>query len=395
MHADRHANVMRSLYIALIVAVGIRIAVVAGTAVWPVPNENGFPVSIFHIATSLDMWIMNKARLDYSLVGAHDHSLALTIESFKNFYIDPGVDTAVFYPPPLFPLLLEAVDYKWDNTVLIGMLFLSLGILMAAAWLRWLAARQVPLVWLVAFALLPHPIWHMIHIGTDLLGAVFFAGFFLSYFGLQRSRQRILVSLFFLIMLLLTRPTGVSVAIFLLVDLLFLERNLDLRHRLLVCLGVCVLCIPFAVFYTPIFVSVAITETHYTFLDIPVADYYAGIFEFMPRWLDLGLSWLSLIGVKVLYLVGLRPSWGDAGIEMLIIRSAPGLIFLPGLFWMFIKAPRRELLLVVLVLLPVMVGAAQDRYTLPIQPFLLFYGYLAYRSLWNILVQRSASEPVT
>jgi len=102
----------------------------------------------------------------------------------------------------------------------------------------------------------------------------------------------------------------------------------------------------------------------------------------LPEWLDRALSWLTLAGAKLLYFVGLRPSYGQIAWWIVAIRAGAGLILLPGLIWVVIRGDTKHRLLISLFLLPFMIGPSQDRYNLAIQPLLFYFGYLAYRDVW-------------
>jgi hypothetical protein len=59
-----------------------------------------------------------------------------------------------------------------------------------------------------------------------------------------------------------------------------------------------------------------------------------------------------------------------------------------------VRGSRSEKLLVLVVIAPILAGPAQDRYLLPIQPLLFFYGWLLYRDfaarLRSLLAARKA-----
>ena len=125
-----------------------------------------------------------------------------------------------------------------------------------------------------------------------------------------------------------------------------------------------------------------------TYFDVPETEYLAGIYDSLPYWLNLLLSWLSLAGAKILYLVGFRPSYAGTETYIVLLRALPGLIFLPGLIYLFIKGDRSHKFLLALFLLPIVAGASQDRYILPIQPILFLFGAWAYISLWQSFRQQ-------
>jgi len=360
----------------------VRLVFVIGTAYWPIPNENGFPVSILRLAGSLDMWMYHQGREIY--FGGRFGEL---VDALIAFYSTEDLSRAkgLLISAPMFPFLLHVFDYFPGRTLHAGIFFWIVGVLLAGVWLKWLDNRKVPTLWLMAFALLPHSIWFSVNLGTDLLGAVFFAGFFLCYFGIERQGTRLSASLVFIVLALLTRPDSVSLAIFFVLDQLLFDRSLSARNRFLVMALAVVIFIPFAIFYIPYARTFVVGSVGMTFFQIPESEYLSGLLDALPYWLNVALSWLALLGAKVLYFVGLRPSYSGTAFTLLLFRSLPGLILLPGLIWFYWRAPRSEKLLITLYLLPVLSGAAQDRYSLPIQPILFYYCYLAYEEFLNLV----------
>ena len=110
-------------------------------------------------------------------------------------------------------------------------------------------------------------------------------------------------------------------------------------------------------------------------------QYLEGLWPDLPVALNLGFSWFGLVAAKLLYLTGLRPSFGDTALPFVILRMLPGAIVLPGLIWSLLRAEWRERLFVVFFLAPIFLGVAQDRYLLPIQPVLFYYGICAWREI--------------
>jgi hypothetical protein len=73
-----------------------------------------------------------------------------------------------------------------------------------------------------------------------------------------------------------------------------------------------------------------------------------------------------------------------------LLRSLPGVVFLPGLAFALARGTSADRLLVLTFILPVLSGPSQDRYLLPIQPILLFYAALLLQVVWRRL-SRTAS----
>ena len=144
---------------------------------------------------------------------------------------------------------------------------------------------------------------------------------------------------------------------------------------------------PFIVFYLPYLSRFVADTSHMDFFGVPTNDYYSGAFSSLPTWLNLFASWLALAAAKVLYLVGLRPSYGTTDSVYVLMRALPGIVFLPGLVQIALSRDRSLQLLIAVFLLPILLGPSQDRYTLPIQPLLFYFGLIFYRNAFNRIIQ--------
>ena len=374
----------RALIWALVLTVVLRLGAAVGTAYRPIINEKGLPVSPLHVAPGSDLQFYLNSR-DLYLSGA----VISIVGDFARFY-KAGKEPreGLIVSAPVLPLLLAAFDYRPGNTLPLTTVFVLLGIVLSAAWLRHFEIRGMPPLWLWAFPFLPHLIWYTINVGSDFLGALFFAGFYLSYFAAGPARRRLAWGLVFLILLLLTRPNGVSLLIFVVIDQLLLKRHLSSSHRNWLIGASLVVAAPFVVFYFPYLFAYVSGSLYLPIFGIPTQQYLGGVFDDLPLWLNLLLSWLSLFGGKLLYLVGLRPSYADTSLPVVLARAAPGLIFLPGIIHIFVVGDRAHRLLTALFLLPIFLGTAQDRYILPIQPLLFLHGTMVYTGLWLALRRR-------
>jgi hypothetical protein len=116
--------------------------------------------------------------------------------------------------------------------------------------------------------------------------------------------------------------------------------------------------------------------THYW--SILPSDYYRGLWPEWPTWLSQPLSWLLFAIAKLLHAVGLRPSYANLDHWLVFLRALPGLLFLPGLLYGLWTARWFDRWFIALFILPVFVGAAQERYLLAISPLLVFWGVQAW-----------------
>lgn len=389
MSPPHTSGLLRPLVIALAVAVAVRLAAVLLTSFWPIPNEQGLPVSPLDPAPSSDLSFYERSK-DLYLV----HPLTQVLEGFVNFYSAKDLQYPLIVAAPLFPMLLAVFDYRSGNTLPMALFFVAVSCVVAWIWLSHFERSGAPLSWLLMLACLPHFVWFTVNVGTDLLSALFFAAFFWLYFNKPLSDRRLLWSLIALAGYLLTRPNGVSLLIFVVLDQLFLRKEGGsplVRYTLL---GALLATGPFSVFYFPYLSSFVDSTSKLTFFGTTAAEYYNGVFPDLPRWMDLFLSWSVLVVSKLIYLVGLRPSYAGTNDLIVLVRALPGLLFLPGIIQIMVSKDRSLQLLIILFIAPILLGAAQDRYTLPIQPLLLYYGLVFYKNVLGAL-PRLRKNPTT
>ena len=138
---------------------------------------------------------------------------------------------------------------------------------------------------------------------------------------------------------------------------------------------------PAILMLAPYFLTVVLHSGAWPFFGITQPEYLTGIYRDLPQFIDMPLSWLTLFASKFVYLFGLRPSYGDVSVSVFLLRSMPGLIFLPGFIHLMMRGTTSEKILVLSMLAPVFAGPAQDRYLLLLQPILFYHAWLFSRPL--------------
>ena len=375
-HHDRILTDRRVLLAAVALAVAVRVLVFAVAAIWPIANEQGALIS--------------PMLADYGIDLAHYQGMRAI------YFGAPGSADALFqhrsaaewgqamFAGPLLPLLLEVFDYGPGNSLPLATFYLALGCALAAAWLAWLARQQVHPAWLILFALLPNGVWFMLNVSTDLLFAAAAAAFYLVYFSGPPTVRRLSVAAALVLVALAIRPNAVALALFLLIDAAW--KAGDRNAQRLILAGVSVIVLSAAAFYGPYLYTFVVNSTNKPlYFGLGHADFSAGVFPGLPEALDRALSLVLLALAKVLALVGLRPSAGDTAALLVLLRAAPGLILLPGLLWGLLRADRSHRLLLALFIAPILAGATQDRYMLPVQPILFLFGCRWWADLWGRL----------
>lgn len=371
---------------ALLVAILSRVSLFFGTMIVPIPNEMGQPISPLTANTALDLGYYQWAR------NTLFHEPRTIIDNFEQIFAG-GVVGGFFFPGPLFPSILELFDYGSDNTLSLAAVYLLLSVLLVVAWLYWLRRKGVGAIWLYVFALLPSPFWFMLNVSTDLLFAVIVGVFWLLWFDERVQNPRHAAGIgAILVLAVLLRPNAMSLLLFLVIDVLIwdiaLAKRADNRKSSLLFVGfVLFVAAASVVYYLPYFWDVRIDAAFIGYFGVLPDDYFNGLWPSLPRLADLGLSWLSFVGAKLLYLTGIRPSFGNATPVLVILRMLPGFVVLPGLVWLFVRGSRREQIFVVIYLAPIILSVTQDRYLLPIQPILFLYGTKAWGEFFQLCLR--------
>ena len=380
------------LLLAIIIASRIGLAIV--TAYHPITNEIGKPASVNHTAPSSDFnHYLAKSKLYFDVgfievlkaVAKINYGMDVEIKDETRFLISPG---HLEMSPPVFPALIWIFEYKKGNTLPLAILFIGFSIVVTSVWAKWMEKNGMPLAWILLFVFLPHTAWFTINLGSDLLFYCTFTVFFLVYYSNIEKKKRIAYSFLAMGLCIFTRPTGASLMVFFLVDQ-FLAAKPENRRRYLIYLFLALVVMsPAILFLFPYFLSVVNSSMLWPFFGIVQPDYLAGIYENLPRVLDLPLSWLTLFLSKIVYVFGLRPSYGDVSVPVFLFRALPGLIFLPGFLHLMMRGKTSEKVLVLSMLLPVFIGPAQDRYLLPLQPLLIYHAWLLSRPLQERMTGR-------
>lgn len=371
------------------------VLVYAGFFVWvsgfPVLNETGRPVSplvlsgtdIEYYITAAGVW----SETSWSeLVGTHyqfyssislaelrDQGLLATIGQIRSDYVSHGIERMEYLKTgPLYPFVLNITNYSAGTTLPLALSYLILGIGTCFAWLWWLWENGVRSIPLYLFCLLPAPLYFSVSVGTDLPFLSLMALFVLTYFRAEWRVVHIIGWVAAIAMMAMLRPNGVSLIAFVVLDLLVRRSEIE-RGRKVALLAI-VFCLGLAtfLFYFPHGLSIVGDASVLVYFGVPASNYATGVLGLQTVWVDQVLSTLLLVGAKILYLVGLRPSFADASIVVVLIRAAPGLIFLPGLIWGLMSGWRSAALIVIFAF-PIMIGPAQDRYFLALQPLLFFW----------------------
>jgi len=313
-----------------------------------------------------------------------DSGITDSLTRLNNHYQEKGFFAGFLeLAPPLFPAILYLFEYGEGNTLPLALFYLIMSVALCWGWLYWLNNRGISVYWLAIFAVLPNPFWFTLYISTDLVFAIVFMAFYFSY---TSSKYYLAAAL--LVLALISRPNALSLILFVVAHPILVSQRLS-RMQIAVMSVLALICaIPLVPVYYPYFVFfVEVGGKHLLFGHSP-REYVDGIFSALPFWLDKPFSWVAFLGAKLLYFVGLRPSWGSIPWEMLVARSVAGFILLPGFLYMLFRADPMHRLLAIFFALPIFLGSAQDRYNLPLQPLLFYFGVVSINEMSSFVKQR-------
>jgi hypothetical protein len=274
-------------------------------------------------------------------------------------------------PGPIFPALLHWTGYD-DQRGLLSALYVLLGAVLGWIWALWVRGRGAA-VWLqLLVACFPALVYYSFLVSTDLLYAAIVACWLISSWAVLDDRPGALRwATVAMCLALLTRPN--ALALLPLMSVLAWQGRTFMTW-LLLSLMWALLGVYMLIYYLPYywFHDVNAGATHYW--GILPSDYYRGLWPEWPTWLSQPVSWLLFVSAKLLHAVGLRPSYANLDYWLVFLRALPGLLFLPGLLYGLCTARRFDRWFIFLFMLPVFVGAAQERYLLAISPLLVLWG---------------------
>lgn len=369
------------LPMAVAAMVATRALVFLYACIFIVTNEAGDRVSPLVVQSGMDFsfYVESSVALQGGITGLIEHFGAMIeqpISRWGKFMISG----------PILPLVIAVFDYGPGNTLPLTISYLGLSIALGAVWLVWLHGRGLPRSWLLLFAVIPNPIWFMLNVSTDLLFAAVTAVFVYYYFSERDLSVRFRIGAMIAILALLIRPNAIALVAFVMIDFLIQEwGRLRGPHRYVFGAVTMIAMLAAVTFYFPYFLAFVVGSNEIDYFGVPQHAYLDGLIPSLPAFLDIPLGVVTLAGAKCLYFAGLRPSYADVGLGLVVIRSAIGLVLLPGMFYALIKAPLSMRLFLAIYMAPIFLGAAQDRYNFPIQAILILYGAMAYRSAFNRL----------
>ena len=187
-------------------------------------------------------------------------------------------------------------------------------------------------LWVQALAACyPALVYYSFLVSTDLLYAVLIAMFYATAWAVLLHKQRAWIwCMVVLMVVLLSRPNALA-----LIPVLFIilatESTLKWWTKSLWFLVWALFGLYMLIYYLPYFWLHEGNSAGTPYWGIYPQQFQEGLFSGWPQWLNQAVSFLLLAISKVIYSVGLRPSYSEISPWLVLARALPGIIFLPGL----------------------------------------------------------------
>jgi hypothetical protein len=278
-------------------------------------------------------------------------------------------------PGPIYPMLISLSGYEESRNLLSWAYQIS-GALLGLHWAKCLSDRGVTFWLQILCACFPALIYYSFLVSTDLLYACMIALWLVGARAVLENKTGAWnaagIAMF---LLLLARPNALA----LLPMMSFLAwRVKSFKSWIMWSLFWGLVGVYMLIYYLPYYwvhESNAGATHYWGYLP---SDYYRGLWTEVPSWISQPLSWLLFAVSKLMHAVGLRPSYVSIDAWLVVARALPGLLFLPGLIYLFFAAEKFERWFVFFFMLPIFIGASQERYLLALTPILLLWGVRAW-----------------
>ena len=402
-------NLINIWIYAVIISILFRLSIWVFSIFIPITNESGIPISPLNANSGIDLNFYVAESLYYkdylcslyNIIVSSDGCITKAIfiadvsQFLRPFELTnlvggtPMIDELDIQFPagPILPTLIIITNFTNTPWILSFIFFLFSSYLVYIS-IKWLNQKNVSWFWLFLYGGLPIPVWFMLNISPDLLFAIVVSTFLFIISSETKNLKNTntviyLIALSFISILL--KPNGLSLFIFVFCFLLY-EDILSNKFKILIFLISLILFILFIYFYGfYLFSFIKSSSLYRQIFGYTQIEYINGIYNFLPDALNKVFSWFSLLFAKLLYLSGLRPTFGETNNYLVLIRSSVGLIIFPGIIWLFFKGSFVEKLFVIIFLAPILLGLAQERYSIPIYPILFFYGTLFYTHVFKTI----------
>jgi hypothetical protein len=334
-------------------------------------NDSGVSIKLGGVPAYLDYSIYkSNIAIPWSEITRPIKFLVLASDDWQSAI--SWLKTQPIKPGPL----LDLTGYE-ESRYILALAYQIAGAILGWHWAKYLSVRGEALWLQVLCTSFPALVYYSFLVSTDLLYACLIALWLMGARAvLEKKSGALFATAVAMFLLLLTRPNALA----LLPLMSILAWNVKNRKAwfawslLWGFIGYCAL-----IYYLPYYWvhDKNAAATHYWGL-LP-SEYYKGLWSDLPAWFSQLLSCFLFAISKLMHAVGLRPSYASVDTWLVFARALPGLLFLPGIIYLFLVGEKFERWFVFFFMLPVFVGASQERYILALTPILLLWGVRAWR----------------
>ena len=339
-----------------------------------ISNDSGIPIKLGGEPAFLDYLIYkNSVSNAWSEITRPFKFFVLLLDDLQGAFA--WLKLQPLKPGPIYPMLVGLAGYE-ESRNLLSWSYQIAGALLGWHWSKFLRDRGEPLWLQILCACFPALVYYSFLVSTDLLYACLIALWLVGARAVLDNKAGALSAAgVAMLLLLLARPNSLAL---LPMMCLLAWRVKSFKTWLLLSLFWVVVGLYMLIYYLPYYWvhDSNAGATHYWGL-LP-SEYYKGLWTEAPAWISQPLSWLLFAISKLMHAVGLRPSYASIDAWLVVARALPGLVFMPGLIYLFFAAEKFERWFVFFFMLPIFIGASQERYLLALTPFLLLWGVRAW-----------------
>ena len=340
-----------------------------------IKNDSGISIKLGGSPAYFDYLIYkNHISTAWSELSRPIDFVVLFMEDWRGAFI--WLKALPLKPGPILPTLLGLAGYE-ENRQLLALFYLIAGSLLGWHWSQCIRDRGEHLWLQILCACFPALVYYSFLVSTDLLYACLIALWLVGARAvLENKAGALTASGIAMLLLLLARPNSLAL---LPVMSIMVWRVKSFKFWFLWSLFWGFAGVYMLIYYLPYYWvhDSNAGGTHYW--GILPSEYYKGLWTGVPAWISQPISWLLFAVSKLMHAVGLRPSYASVDTWLMIARALPGLLFLPGLVYLFFAAQWFERWFVFFFMVPIFVGASQERYLLALTPILLLWGVRAWR----------------
>ena len=339
-----------------------------------ISNDSGIPIKLGGEPAFLDYLIYkNSVSNAWSEITRPFKFFVLLLDDLQGAFA--WLKLQPLKPGPIYPMLVGLAGYE-ESRNLLSWSYQIAGALLGWHWSKFLRDRGEPLWLQILCACFPALVYYSFLVSTDLLYACLIALWLVGARAVLDNKAGALSAAgVAMLLLLLARPNSLAL---LPMMCLLAWRVKSFKTWLLLSLFWVVVGLYMLIYYLPYYWvhDSNAGATHYWGL-LP-SEYYKGLWTEAPAWISQPLSWLLFAISKLMHAVGLRPSYASIDAWLVVARALPGLVFMPGLIYLFFAAEKFERWFVFFFMLPIFIGASQERYLLALTPFWLLWGVRAW-----------------